>query len=156
MMGSGREELQYLCPNIPTWVHAPGKGFISTSIAQFSYPQKSLYSTSICINVKFILLPADPVRCHSCNSVVNVFSLMQRRLHLVMKHWKALRISLRLNIARPAGGRHTWTWQYWSYTDYNTPNYVKPVLFSSHGRGVIIYCTWSNKRWLKNMSPLAM
>ena len=153
MMGSGREELQYLCPNIPTWVQTPGTGSISTSLAQFSYPQKSLYSTSICINVKFILLPADPVRCHSCNSVVNVFSLMQRRLHLVMKHWKALRISLRLNIARPAGGRHTWTWQYWSYTDYNTLNYDKPVLFSSQG---LVYCTWSNKIWLKNMSPLAM
>ena len=106
MMGSGREELQYLCPNIPTWVHR-ATGFISTSIAQFSYPQNSLYSTSICINVKFILLPADPVRCHSCNSVVNVFSLMQRRHHLVMPHCKVLRISLRLNIARPAGGRHT-------------------------------------------------
>ena len=135
-MGSGREELQYLCPNIPTWVHR-ATVFISTTIAQFSYPQKSLYSTSICINVKFILLPADPVRCHSCNSVVNVFSLMQRRHHLVMPHCKVLRISLRLNIARPAGGRHTWTWQYWSYTDYNTLNYDKPVLF--RGSNYILY-----------------
>ena len=72
-----------------------------------------------------------PVAIPTTVFVCDVFSQIQRRRHLVMIIWIAIRIPLRLDIhsifwsislvrivikiiPRPAGGWQTWTWQYWS------------------------------------------